>query len=590
MLISLFVMLVLATMTRFYFKTYGINQAKEQLKGSLLLIKQSIESQKISPVGWCQSLKLNWKSRYSLITSEGTVLCDSHLPPNKLPTQIDSPEFIEALSGNLGYHIRKSKTDNFEELLGALTINVNGQGKSYIVRQTVSLKPLNLAMLELDRAIMIFLLPFLFVTTLISLWIYLQGSIPLFQILQKVGKMKRTTVVEDLDDDEEEENPVIEVTSENEWEEVEQTLDLVQQNLEKYIDELYNENEKLNTVMRSISDSILAIGLDENILFANRQFRKNFINKDFRDQNLSHYKIWEVNRDLILHEQLKLCLETREYVKKRKVHLPVKGGKRYRHFDLRINPLIDNKGQIFGAAGVLQDVSDQMLAEQMREDFVANVSHEVRTPLTALKGYVQIIKNMVSKENSDITTYLEKVEQNSDRLTHLFSDILNLSVIESKQIIAKESVYVEEITKNVINNVKQGFKNKNIEIKGQYNIEKTWANPQLLEQVITNLIENALKYTPQDGEVNITWAQGSGGKYDTLTVSDSGYGIPKEHLPRLFERFYRVDHGRSRDEGGTGLGLAIVKHIVQIHNGRVSVSSEANKGTTFMVKFPAHYK
>jgi two-component system phosphate regulon sensor histidine kinase PhoR len=596
MLISVFVMLVIATMARFYFKTYGLNQAREQLKGSLLLIRQSIETQKISPLGWCQSLKLNWQNRYTLLTEKGKVLCDSHLPPDKLPAEINFPEIREALEGNLGFNIRKSKSQNYEVMYGALTLKANykGRNQTFVVRQTVSLRALNLAMIELDRAIIIFLIPFLFVTTLLSLWIYLQGSSPLFQIVKKVEKMKKTAAtVEHVGDDDEDDDdfiPSVETDSETELSEVEQTLDRVQQNLEKYIDELYNENEKLNTVMRSISDSILAIGLNENILFANRQFRKNFISKEFRDQLLSKFKIWEVNRDIILHEQLKLCLETKEYVKKRKVHLPVKGGKRYRYFDLRINPLIDNKGEIFGAAGVLQDVSDQMLAEQMREDFVANVSHEVRTPLTALKGYVQIIKNAIGPEEKQISTYLEKVEQNSDRLTHLFSDILNLSVIESKQVIAKETVFVEEITKNVINNVKQGFQVKNIQIETRFDIEKTWANPQLLEQVITNLIENALKYTPDGGHVQIGWSQGSAGKYDVLTVSDSGYGIPKEHLPRLFERFYRVDHGRSRDEGGTGLGLAIVKHIVQIHNGRVSVNSEPENGTTFIVKLPAHYK
>lgn len=597
MLISIFVMLVIATMARFYFKTYGLNQAREQLKGSLLLIRQSIQTQRISPLGWCQSLKLNWKNRYTLLTDQGKVLCDSHLPPEKLPAELDFPEIQDALKGNLGFNIRKSKSQNFEVMYGALTLRAYYQNKiqTFVIRQTVSLRALNLAMIELDRAIIIFLIPFLFITTLLSLWIYLQGSTPLLQIVKKVEKMKRTApAVEQAGDDEEDEddlNDEIESSDpETELLEVEQTLDRVQQNLEKYIDELYNENEKLNTVMRAISDSILAIGLNENILFANRQFRKNFISKEFRDQQLSKYKIWEVNRDIILHEQLKLCLETKEYVKKRKVHLPVKGGKRYRYFDLRINPLIDNKGEIFGAAGVLQDVSDQMLAEQMREDFVANVSHEVRTPLTALKGYVQIIKNLTKPEDQQTLSYLEKVEHNSDRLTHLFSDILNLSVIESKQVIPKESVYVEDITMTVINNVKQAFHFKKITINTKFDIEKTWANPQLLEQVITNLIENALKYTPDGGSVDINWEPGSGGKYDVFNVSDSGYGIPKEHLPRLFERFYRVDHGRSRDEGGTGLGLAIVKHIIQIHNGRVSVTSEPEEGTTFTVKLPAHYR
>ena len=138
-------------------------------------------------------------------------------------------------------------------------------------------------------------------------------------------------------------------------------------------------------------------------------------------------------------------------------------------------------------------------------------------------------------------------------------------------------------------NVKQNYLDKKISITFDCGLSKIWVNPPFMEQVLTNLIENAYKYTPEGGSVHVQWKVSDNQKWDILKVSDTGHGIPKIHHDRLFERFYRVDSGRSRNAGGTGLGLAIVKHIVGIHNGKISVESKEDQGTTFTVKIPAHY-
>jgi len=275
------------------------------------------------------------------------------------------------------------------------------------------------------------------------------------------------------------------------------------------------------------------------------------------------------------------------------MELAIKGGKRNSFFDVKVNPVIDQKGEVFGAVGVFHDVTERKLAEQMREDFVANVSHEIRTPLTAIKGFAQVIRDTPPEKMDTVRPFFDKLESNADRLTNLFNDILQLSLIESKLKVSKETVIPQEITDAVITNVKQSYLNKHITIETHYDLDKIWVNPPFLEQVLTNLIDNAHKYTPTGGHIKIEWTKSKNPekkeKWDILKVTDSGIGIPKEHHARLFERFYRVDYSRSREMGGTGLGLAIVKHIVQIHNGKIAVESKEGEGTTFIIKIPSHY-
>lgn len=578
-IVSSLVIISTAWMARYYLKTYITTQAQEQLQESLTLIKSSIQTQNISPLRWCRSLKLNWTTRYTLINKDGKVLCDNYLKPELLENQLSFPEIKKALEKGFASQIRYDQVAATNMIFGATRI-VTSKGNEFIIRQTVPLHKLDRAMKELDRSIIIFLFPLLILTSLVSLWGSLQVSFPLRSILKKVERMKRVT---------RNESPVPNASPSDEWSIVEKTLDQAQEGLERYLEQLYNENEKMSTVMESITDSILAIGLDEEILFANHQFKKNFLSKAIKEKEIINFKIWEITGDLELQSLFNDCLLTGEPVKRRNIELPIKGGKRNSFFDVKVNPLFDQKGDIFGAVGVFHDVTERKLADQMREDFVANVSHEIRTPLTAIKGFAQVIKDTPDDSPVDTKPFLDKLEANADRLTTLFNDILHLSVIESKQKVPKETISPQDLTENVMMNVKQNYRDKKITITCDCGLSKIWVNPPFMEQVLTNLIENAYKYTPEGGSVHVQWKVSDNQKWDILKVSDTGHGIPKVHHDRLFERFYRVDSGRSRNAGGTGLGLAIVKHIVGIHNGKISVESKEDQGTTFTVKIPAHY-
>lgn len=572
-----------AWMARYYLKTYITTQADVQLRESLNLIRASITNQNISPLEWCNnSFKLHWNTRYTIINTQGRALCDNYQKPELLDNQLQYKEVGEALRLGFGRQVRFDAVSATNLIYGAISLEtkVNGLKERFIIRQTVPLNNLDKAMRELDRAILIFLLPLLIITSLASLWGSLQVSFPLRSILRKVDQMKRVTSQESTN---------YKGDPNDEWSLVEKTLDRAQEGLENYIEQLYNENEKMGTVMESITDSILAIGLNEEILFANYQFKKNFLAKDVKRKEINHFKIWEVTRDLELQSLFNDCLITAEPVKRRNMELQIKGGKRNSYFDIKVNPLFDQKGEIFGAVGVFHDVTERKLAEQMREDFVANVSHEIRTPLTAIKGFAQIIRDTPPEKQESVRPFLLKLENNADRLTNLFNDILDLSVIESKHKVNKETLNPIDLTETVLINVKQSYPQKGIQYKLESSISQVWGNPMFIEQVVTNLVENAFKYTSQGGTVTVEWHKSESEKWDILKVSDNGIGIPKNHHERLFERFYRVDSGRSRDAGGTGLGLAIVKHIINIHNGKISLESREEEGTTFTVKLPAHY-
>lgn len=235
-------------------------------------------------------------------------------------------------------------------------------------------------------------------------------------------------------------------------------------------------------------------------------------------------------------------------------------------------------------AGFVIEARTKRKGNKIKEDLIANISHEVRTPLTALQGYVQVLETSKDNLKDDQIDYLKKIKRNTSRLTSLFQDVLSLSVLENEKNLFYEKVFLEELTEDVISTVKQNYPDKDVSITSNVEIESIDGDAKTLAQIMTNIIDNAMKYTESGGSVNVKWIRVDNDAL--LVVKDTGIGIPKKHLSRVFRRFYRVDLSRSREMGGTGLGLAIVKHAVMIHGGRVWVDSEEGKGSTFTITLP----
>jgi two-component system phosphate regulon sensor histidine kinase PhoR len=251
--------------------------------------------------------------------------------------------------------------------------------------------------------------------------------------------------------------------------------------------------------------------------------------------------------------------------------------------------LRDAHGKGIGAVVVLNDVTRLSRLEQVRRDFVANVSHELRTPITSIKGFVETLLDGALNNPEDARRFLEIVAKQSDRLNAILGDLLTLSRIEEgeeKANIETEVMAIRETLDAALQLClkKASAKNIQVQLKCEENVQAR-INPSLLEQAISNLIDNAIKYSPAGSNVMI-YAEHQHNEV-MICVEDHGCGIAAEHLPRLFERFYRVDKARSRALGGTGLGLSIVNHIITAHGGRVTVESVLGTGSTFCVYLPA---
>jgi two-component system phosphate regulon sensor histidine kinase PhoR len=351
---------------------------------------------------------------------------------------------------------------------------------------------------------------------------------------------------------------------------------------------LFGEHDELALLQSAISDAVLAVDTNLEPYFYNSRlallFELNAQGTNVSTGNKLSLAEMVTNEEVV--EAFKEAIETgsTKSLTAAKFHL-ANGGRLY--LSVSVAPMKRGK-QITGAVGVFHDVTELKTAEQMRIDFVANVSHELRTPLTSIQGYVETLIHDQQVGQSINPDYLEVIHRNTHRLINLIDDLLDLSALDSNSAaLHKEKIDTNEATKRVLAPLVPSFEAKNQKIS--FNCERAplvFADPRRLEQVMINLIDNASKYTPNGGSIDIRWVENPDSPGVLLKISDTGPGIPAKHHTRLFERFYRIDKARSRDMGGTGLGLAIVKHIMQSHQGSVEVDSSPGKGTQFICAFP----
>jgi two-component system phosphate regulon sensor histidine kinase PhoR len=259
-----------------------------------------------------------------------------------------------------------------------------------------------------------------------------------------------------------------------------------------------------------------------------------------------------------------------------------------RVLNVKSSPLLDADQSRIGALIMFNDVTQLRRLETMRQDFVANVSHEIKTPLTAIKGFVETLQQVNVDNPEESQRFLGIVKKHVDRLSAIIEDLLSLSRIEQQDEdsgLNLEPIELKDICRAAHQIVRAKAAEKNIRINLDCDQHlKIECDPTLIEQAVVNLLDNAIKYS--DSGKSIDLLARSDNSNAVIEVKDQGIGIAKKHLPRLFERFYRVDKARSRNMGGTGLGLAIVKHIAQVHGGQVTIDSTLGKGSTFAIRLP----
>lgn len=344
-------------------------------------------------------------------------------------------------------------------------------------------------------------------------------------------------------------------------------------------DELEYKNLQLRSILKSISNGILAIDIEGNILLINDEAKK-MINcpKEVmvEGRNIS----FAIRNNLIL-KQIMMFMGSKV---NEKTIINMEDG---RFLRIKLDPvyLQNNKSIVIGSIVNIEDISERVRAENMRKDFVANVSHELKTPLTSISGFAETLKLNENIDKETRNRFLTIIDGEANRLRRLIEDILTLSFIENDKKEEKEAINLYSVYRRVEDMLMISARTKNISLNCDADETiKIVANADYVKQIILNLVDNAIKYTPENGNVNVKIFAD---KDDAvIKVSDTGMGIPKEDQARIFERFYRVDKARSREIGGTGLGLAITKHIAMNLGGTISVESELEKGSTFTVRIP----
>lgn len=335
----------------------------------------------------------------------------------------------------------------------------------------------------------------------------------------------------------------------------------------------------LTTILSNMMEGVVAVDTNGRILFINAAIARLF-EIDAANANGKH--LLEIVRQNQINVLLQSVLKDR---KPRTDELRTFAPEE-RIFEAIAAPLIEN-GHHVGALLVLHDITKVRRLEQVRRDFVANVSHEMRTPLASIKGFAETLRTGAMDDENVAVEFLKSIERHTDNMTALVEDLLDLTAIESgHRAPIKEALHLEEIVPEVIKGISPVAHKQNIEVSTELT---TAGSPVSMDrrhfkQILANLLENAIKFNQERGWVKIRSTQ----KDETieLTVNDSGSGIPAQDLPRIFERFYRVDKARSRAMGGTGLGLSIVKHLIEANGGTISVHSSVGKGSTFTITLP----
>lgn len=351
--------------------------------------------------------------------------------------------------------------------------------------------------------------------------------------------------------------------------------------LQSQIQQITNDKNELQAILSSLVEGVVVINVDGRMMYLSPNFCDLL---DVRSREATGRLYWEVIRNQEINDSIKEAIGFQKAVKK---DIDVVGPQDV-FFSMQISPIFNRDKKLVSVVAIFHDITEHKKFERLRTDFVANVSHELKTPLTSIKGFVETLQSGAMKDPDNAKRFLDIIDKQTIRLESLVNDLLTLSSLESRELFMdfrRDSV--DKILPSVValHKTQLDRMGHSLDVRMAQNLPPVSVDRQRIEQVFLNLLDNASKFTPQGGKISIDAVRD--GDFVRLDVKDNGIGIATEHIPRLFERFYRVDKARSRELGGTGLGLAIVKHIVLAHQGKVTVTSKIGEGTTFSIFLPA---
>jgi len=562
-------LIIIGIYISFFFKEYYIKAITTQLKSNSLLIRDIIKAdiqekdiERLNLVTKRLGREIN--TRLTIINPEGMVLGDSEENPQKMENHSDRPEIKEAIKGRIGKSSRYSTTLKKDMMYLALPIKDDAYRVIGAVRVSIPLDELENRVGQIYRIIGWGGLLAVTISLGISFALARRVSRPISQMAQAAKMISKGDLSRRIRED-----------SRDEVGDLAYSFNRMSEELQRQMGDLAREVSEKEALLSSMIEGVLAIDRDEHVILINQAAQRML--ELGPDDALGKFH-WEVIRNAEINNLFKEVLKTKE---QKEVKLQI-GPLDERAFMVYAAPIRARGGNILGVVAVFHDVTEIRRLEKVRMEFVANVSHELRTPLTSIKGFVETLKRGAIDERENAVNFLDIIERHTDRLNQLITDLLDLSRVETgKKKMDFQPIKVEELINRAVSHFME-ISNKN-RPKIKYNIPSdlpmVLADEEGIETVLKNLLDNAVKYTPKRGEINITSTDKD--DYIEIAVVDNGIGIPSRDLPRIFERFYCVDKARSRELGGTGLGLSIVKHIIEAHGGTVGVESEVGEGSRF---------
>ncbi len=515
---------------------------------------------------WAHQASHRADARVTIVDPKGVALADSHHDPETMENHATRPEIAEAYRKGVGNSLRHSTTINQDLCYTALRVNYQGE-PGYILRLAVPLgsvqepiTALRWRILEASvyAALVALVLGYFFSQS------FTRRTARLLRFAEGLVGAHFSQAPLPPDDDE--------------LGKLGRSLSTAAVQLRNLVDQLSVESARREAILTSMVEGVLAVDASLRITFANASFARAVGAEMPIPAGLT---VVEMVRAPELREVLTRVLTTGESLKRR-MELPATE----RVFEVQAAPL--TSGAARGAIAILHDITDLERLERVRRDFVANVSHELRTPLTAIRGYAETLLEGALEDQENNRRFLEIIKSHSLRLNNIASDLLTLSELEGGRSRSEpEPISLRGAVESALRTVESEARLRGVTVAcGAIEDAQVLGDRLQIEQALVNLLDNAVKFNRPAGEVRLEVAP-AGEDRVRITIADTGIGIPHDDLPRIFERFYRVDKARSRDVGGTGLGLSIVKHIVERMNGTVSVESQLGKGSTFTLILPA---
>lgn len=522
----------------------------------------------------CKALRDVSHARFTVVLASGQVVGDSLEDPASMDNHAERPEIRQAMSGTVGTSIRYSRTLRADALYVAVPIVQNGQTVG-VVRVARHLTQLQTTLAAIQGKVLAGAAAVAILAVVLSILIVQRLTRPIAAMREvaerfAAGELERRMPEPDA----------------AELGDLARTMNQMASDLAARIEAVTRQRNELEAILRSMTEGVVAVDHEERLLTLNSAA---YPLLGIRDADVQGKALREVVRNPALEKLVAAALQQETPVEG---EIVLYGQDQERFIQVHGTALHSGRGSRIGAVLVLNDVTRLRRLENVRRDFVANVSHELRTPITSMKGFVETLLDGAVNEPENAERFLRIVLKHADRLNAIIDDLLLLAQMEQAEK-DKDSARIElkptplgDVLDAARRTCQAKAERKSIAVHLDCPTPLVVnCDPTLLEQAVINLLDNAINYSDSGRPVDLC---GRVQENEVLIeVRDQGCGISKNHLPRIFERFYRVDKARSREVGGTGLGLAIVNHIVQVHGGTVTVSSEVGQGSLFTIHLPA---